>query len=74
MKKLTTLQIIKRRNLSAEDDISFTKILSGNFPNTYVFTKSIGEGELNKRAKDLPFSIFRFPISDLIPCIGTNHQ
>ncbi|XP_033219426.1 fatty acyl-CoA reductase wat-like isoform X2 [Belonocnema kinseyi] len=58
-----TVQIIKRRNLSKEDEVAFTKILLGNFPNTYVFTKSIAEGLLNERAKDLPFSIFRFPIA-----------
>ncbi|XP_033208406.1 fatty acyl-CoA reductase wat-like [Belonocnema kinseyi] len=58
-----TVQIMKRRNFSEEEEVQFTKILLGKFPNTYVFTKSIAEGVLNEKARDLPFSIFRFPIA-----------
>ncbi|XP_033209164.1 fatty acyl-CoA reductase wat-like isoform X3 [Belonocnema kinseyi] len=58
-----TVQIMKRRNFSEKDEVQFTRILLGEFPNTYVFTKSIAEGVLNEQARDLPFSIFRFPIA-----------
>ncbi|XP_051168817.1 uncharacterized protein LOC127286434 [Leptopilina boulardi] len=58
-----TVDIINRRNLSREDEEQFTKLILGNFPNTYIFTKSIAEGILNEEARDLPFCVFRFPIA-----------
>ncbi|XP_043471852.1 fatty acyl-CoA reductase wat-like [Leptopilina heterotoma] len=58
-----TIDIIKRRNLSEKDEEEFTKILLGEYPNTYVFTKSIAEGIVKEKASDLPFLIFRFPIA-----------
>lgn len=58
-----TVEIIERRNLSKEDEEKFTKILLGDYPNTYIFTKSIAEGILNENARDLPFCIFRFPVA-----------
>ncbi|XP_051168747.1 fatty acyl-CoA reductase wat-like isoform X2 [Leptopilina boulardi] len=57
------IEIIKRRNLSKNDEEEFTKILLGDYPNTYVFTKSMAEGIINETANDLPFCIYRFPIA-----------
>ncbi|XP_051161062.1 fatty acyl-CoA reductase wat-like [Leptopilina boulardi] len=58
-----TIQIIKRRNLSKENEKRFTKILLQDYPNTYVFTKSMAEGIISETASDLPFCIYRFPVA-----------
>ncbi|XP_043467004.1 fatty acyl-CoA reductase wat-like isoform X2 [Leptopilina heterotoma] len=58
-----TIEIINRRKLSKRDEEQFTRLLLGNCPNTYIFTKSIAEGILNEKARDLPFFVFRFPIA-----------
>lgn len=57
------IDIIKRRQLSKKDEEEFTKILLGEYPNTYVFTKSIAEGIVKEKASDLPFLIYRFPVA-----------
>lgn len=36
-----------------------TKILLGDFPNTYAFTKQIAEQIIQQYGKDLPVGIFR---------------
>ena len=41
------------------DSPSFTKMLIGERPNTYTFTKAVAEGMLGKASKDLPIAIVR---------------
>lgn len=36
----------------------------GKFPNTYCFTKAVAEDLVNKSAKELPVSVFRFSIGN----------
>lgn len=63
-KKLTELvSAMDQLNMSNEEKIKFTKIVIGKFPNTYCFTKAVAEDLVNKSAKELPVSVFRFSIA-----------
>ncbi|XP_043483841.1 fatty acyl-CoA reductase wat-like isoform X2 [Leptopilina heterotoma] len=62
--KLTDLVgVIDELNMSRKDELEFTKLVLGKFPNTYCFTKSIAEEVVNKSAKELPVCIYRFSIA-----------
>ncbi|XP_043481293.1 putative fatty acyl-CoA reductase CG5065 [Leptopilina heterotoma] len=50
-------------NMSRKEELKFTKLVLGKFPNTYCFTKSIAEEVVSKSAKELPVSIYRFSIA-----------
>ncbi|XP_051159121.1 fatty acyl-CoA reductase wat-like [Leptopilina boulardi] len=55
--------VMDQLNMPKKEEIKFTKLVIGKFPNTYCFTKSIAEDLISKSAKDLPVSIYRFSIA-----------
>ncbi|XP_043483843.1 fatty acyl-CoA reductase wat-like [Leptopilina heterotoma] len=62
--KLTDLVgVMDKLNMTKKENIKFTKLVIGKFPNTYCFTKSMAEDLVSKSAKELPISIYRFSIA-----------
>ncbi|XP_051174830.1 fatty acyl-CoA reductase wat-like [Leptopilina boulardi] len=55
--------VMDQLNMSKKEEIRFTKLVIGKFPNTYCFTKSIAEELISKNTKDLPVCIYRFSIA-----------
>lgn len=53
------LEISKRIKHSLLDSDEMTKMLIGQHPNTYTFTKALGEQLVKDQASELPVSIFR---------------
>ena len=53
------LEISKRIKHSLLDSDEMTRILIGQHPNTYTFTKALGEQLVKDQAGELPVSIFR---------------
>ncbi|XP_046611797.1 fatty acyl-CoA reductase wat-like isoform X1 [Neodiprion virginianus] len=50
---------LKNTEMSEGDMESFTKSVLKGWPNTYTFTKAIGEGVVAEFAGELPFAVFR---------------
>lgn len=62
--KLTDLVgVMDQLNMSKKEEIKFTKLVIGKFPNTYCFTKSMAEDLVSESVKELPISIYRFSIA-----------
>ncbi|XP_043483842.1 fatty acyl-CoA reductase wat-like [Leptopilina heterotoma] len=55
--------VMDELNMSEEEEIEFTNLIIGKYPNTYCFSKSIAENVVSKYAKELPVSVYRFSIA-----------
>ena len=53
------IEISKRIKPDLLDSKEMTRILRGDHPNTYTFTKALAEQAVKENASDLPLSIFR---------------
>ncbi|XP_025602191.2 fatty acyl-CoA reductase wat-like [Athalia rosae] len=53
------VNVFENSNWTEKTKDEITKRVIGKWPNTYTFTKAVGEGVVLENAKDLPVAIFR---------------